>query len=85
MTEYIKETRDVPIVHETDILVVGGGVAGVGAALAAARNGKQVTIIEKSAVLGGLATLGHVCVYLALCDGFGHKVLIFRRVITRIY
>lgn len=74
MTEYIKETRDVPIVHETDILVVGGGVAGVGAALAAARNGKQVTIIEKSAVLGGLATLGHVCVYLALCDGFGHKV-----------
>jgi len=74
LTQYFEEARKIPIVQETDVLVIGGGVAGVGAALAAARSGKQVTLIEKSIVLGGLATLGHVCIYLALCDGYGHKI-----------
>lgn len=39
----------------TDILVVGGGVAGMAAALAAARRGLQVVLIEREAVLGGMA------------------------------
>lgn len=64
----------VPVYGETQVLVVGGGIAGIGAALAAARNGKKVTLVEKSCVLGGLATLGHVCVYLPLDDGAGNKV-----------
>lgn len=64
----------IPVYGETQVLVVGGGVAGIGAALAAARNGKKVTLLEKSCVLGGLATLGHVCVYLPLDDGVGNKV-----------
>jgi hypothetical protein len=74
MEKTISETHQVPITTETDVLVVGGGVAGIGAALAAARNGQGVTIIEKGIVLGGLATLGHVCVYLPLCDGIGNKI-----------
>ncbi len=57
-----------------DVLVVGGGVAGIGAAIAAARQGKKVTIVEKGSILGGLATLGHVCIYLPLDDGVGNKV-----------
>lgn len=56
------------------MIVVGGGVAGVAAAVSAARNGSRVILLEKSIILGGLATLGHVCIYLPLDDGLGHKV-----------
>jgi hypothetical protein len=57
-----------------DVVVVGGGIAGVAAALAARRNGCRVLLIEKSVVLGGLATLGFIAIYLPLCDGRGKKV-----------
>lgn len=70
----IEEKREIPVAGEADVIVVGGGLAGVGAAGAAARNGMSVILIEKSFVLGGLATLGHVCVYLPLDDGLGHKI-----------
>lgn len=66
--------RELPVWGNSDVLVVGGGFAGVAAAVSAARNGKQVTLIEKSIVLGGLGTSGHVCIYLPLCDGLGHKI-----------
>ncbi len=57
-----------------EVAVIGGGVAGVAAALAAARRGHKVVLIEKGTILGGLATSGLICVYLAICDGFGHQV-----------
>ena len=41
-----------------DVCVVGGGVAGVAAALAAAREGASVVLLEKLAALGGLGTVG---------------------------
>ena len=41
-----------------DVIVVGGGVAGVAAAVAASRNGAKTLLMEKSVILGGLATLG---------------------------
>ncbi len=43
-----------------DVIVAGGGFSGVGAAIAAARNGMQVLIIEKSNALGGAATVNMV-------------------------
>lgn len=60
--------------HECDVLVCGGGVAGVAAALAARRSGKKVILLEKSFILGGLATSGLVTIYLPLCDGMGKQV-----------
>lgn len=66
--------REIPIAGETDVLVIGGGLAGVTAAVAAARNGARALILEKSIALGGLATLGHVCVYLPIDDGLGNKI-----------
>ena len=69
-----RESNQVPIAGKYDVIVVGGGIAGVGAALAARRNGYRVLIIEKSVVLGGLATLGFIAIYLPLCDGRGKKV-----------
>lgn len=43
-----------------DVVVVGGGVAGIGAAIEASRQGASVAIIEKSLTLGGMLTSGHV-------------------------
>ena len=42
----------------TEILVIGGGPAGLSAAITAARHGRKVTLIEKNGYLGGNATLG---------------------------
>lgn len=57
------------------VAVVGGGIAGIAAALAAARYGKKVILLEKSCVLGGLATNGLIYIYLPLCDGNGRQVI----------
>jgi len=58
-----------------DVIVVGGGIAGVAASISAKRNGIRVCLIEKNYSLGGLATLGNVNVYLPLCDGMGKQVI----------
>ena len=52
----------VPVVAETDVVVVGGGPAGVSAAVSAARNGASVTLVERYPYLGGLASGGVVLV-----------------------
>ena len=57
-----------------DVVVCGGGVAGVAAALAAARTSKKVLLVEREYALGGLATLGLICIYLPLCDGGGYQM-----------
>ena len=71
----VKEKTSLPIRGEYDIIVVGGGVAGCAAALEGVRSNKKVLLIEKQTVLGGLATSGHVVIYLPLCDGYGHQVI----------
>jgi len=67
--------RKVPQRGRFDVVVVGGGIAGSAAALAAARSGVSVCLIEKLYALGGLATLGNISVYLPLCDGRGRQLL----------
>jgi hypothetical protein len=57
-----------------DIVVTGAGIAGIAAALAAARRGHKVALIEKQTLIGGLATSGLIYVYLPLCDGEGTQV-----------
>ena len=70
----IQETLTTPVTHNCDVLVCGGGFAGISAALAAARQGKKVTLLEKQFMLGGLGTAGLVTIYLPLCDGMGRQV-----------
>ena len=49
-----------PTLFETDVLVVGGGPAGMCAAVTAAREGARVAVVERWPMLGGLATMGGV-------------------------
>ncbi len=56
---------------EFDVIVCGGGIGGIAGALAAAREGASVCLLEKEYCLGGLATLGLIIIYLPLCDGDG--------------
>jgi hypothetical protein len=71
----ITEKLTTEVCGEYDVMVVGGGVAGVAAALAASRQGAKTLLLEKQVVLGGLATAGHIAIYLPLCDGMGNKVI----------
>ncbi len=63
-----------PAQYDCDVLVCGGGFAGISAALSAARLNKKVILLEKEYALGGLGTLGLITIYLALCDGYGKQV-----------
>jgi hypothetical protein len=54
--------RDVKVVARADVVVVGGGPAGMAAAFAAARNGASTVMLERYSHLGGLASGGMVLV-----------------------
>jgi hypothetical protein len=67
--------RELPLLARADVLVVGGGTAGVAAAVAAARSGARVVLAEASSSLGGLATNGLIALLLTLDDGRGQRVI----------
>ena len=70
----LSEKLETKVAHECDVLVIGGGFAGIAAALSAARAGKKTMLVEKSYYLGGLGTSGLVTIYLPICDGMGRQV-----------
>ena len=54
---YVREpSRKIPVVDSADVVIVGGGPAGVSAAIAAARGGSDVLLLEREYFLGGLFT-----------------------------
>jgi hypothetical protein len=61
--------RELEVRYEADILVVGGGPAGIAAALAAARQGASVRLIEAHSCLGGMGTAGMVPAFMQFSDG----------------
>ena len=57
--------KEIPVFHQTDVVVVGGGPAGFAAAVAAAKTGAKVALVERYGSLGGLFTNGMVLIMLA--------------------
>ncbi|MBR6792900.1 MAG: FAD-dependent oxidoreductase [Clostridia bacterium] len=66
--------KDAPLYGEYDVVVVGGGMAGVGAAVAAGRGGAKTILVENTSALGGLATMGIVNIPLDFLSGLGQEL-----------
>jgi len=58
MKTIIEPEREIPVVDEADVIVAGGGISGVAAAVAAARRDMEVSLVERNGFLGGVATAG---------------------------
>ena len=61
--------REIKVYHEADVVVVGGGPGGHSAAVAAARNGANVVLVERYGHLGGMASGGLVLLIPHMSDG----------------
>lgn len=75
MDVWEEPARSVPVIGRPEVLVVGGGSAGIAAAVAAARRGAETWLIEGSGTVGGLATFGLINLLLTLDDGAGTQVV----------
>ncbi len=73
--KYMTRTERLPIGGAYDVIVAGGGVAGAAAAISARRGGKRVLLLEKGAILGGLATSGLINFFEPMDDGRGHRLM----------
>lgn len=65
----LEPAREIPIIDEVDVLVAGGGPAGIAAALSAAREGANTLLVERFGYLGGMITGSHVVAILGVGDG----------------
>ncbi|RAP76119.1 FAD-dependent oxidoreductase [Paenibacillus montanisoli] len=70
--------RQVETYLHADVVVIGGGPAGAAAAISAARCGKKVALLEKSAQLGGMGTLANVSIFMPV----GNVTGIYREIIS---
>ena len=68
--------REIPVVYRCDICVVGGGSAGVFAAVRAARLGASVALIENNGFFGGVATAAKVNIWHSIYNTTGDKQII---------
>jgi len=60
MKAILEPQREIPVIADADVVVVGGGPGGLPAAIAAARHGVSVLLVERYGFMGGLATAGLV-------------------------
>ena len=69
--ESVAWSRRIPVRYGADVAVIGGGISGVTAALAAAQAGAKVCLVERFAVTGGNATVGGVASFCGETAGQG--------------
>lgn len=68
--------RELPILRDVDVVVIGVGPAGLGAAVAAARNGAKVFAFDQAGCIGGMATVGQVSPFMTSFDGTGDNMVV---------
>lgn len=71
----IEEEKKIPVIAEPDVLVVGAGPAGIGAAIAAARNGADTLLVERYGFIGGNLTIAMVNPMFTFHDTNGRQVI----------
>lgn len=71
-------SRQVPVYAKADLIVLGGGPAGIAASIAASRCGKKAILVEQSGQLGGMGTLANVSIFM----GVGNVTGIYREILT---
>ena len=72
----VRFSRDIPVTRETDVLVIGGGPAGIGAAVGAARAGARTVLVERYGFLGGNATASLVGPFMTSFSNDGSRQII---------
>src|SRR5258708_24362617 len=75
MDTYLEEAREIPIRYRAEVVVVGGGVAGVSAAIAAARSGADTLLVERYGALGGNLTIGLLEASMSFHDRRGKQLI----------
>ena len=69
----MEPARETPVCYEADVVVVGGGPGGIGAAVAAARSGADTVLMERYGYLGGMSTGGLVTIIPNMSDLHGKQ------------
>ena len=83
----INYTKEIELYGEYDVAVIGGGPSGVCAAIAAARAGARVILVESTPSLGGMATSGLVGPLMTCYDREGNEKVvggIFDEIVARL-
>lgn len=73
--ENIRYEKILSVKKHYDVIICGGGVAGVAAAVSTAKNGLSTLLLEKSNILGGLGTLGLINLFVPMCNGRGKQII----------
>ena len=88
MSEQVFYQKTIPVMGAYDVVVLGGGPAGVCAAVEAARCGANTVLVETTGMLGGMATSGMVGPFMTNYDRDGNRPVvggIYREIIEHLH
>ncbi len=74
-SKVVEQEREIPVLDRVEVLVAGGGPAGLAAAIAAARQGAKVGLLERYGYVGGMATGGLVLMLDRMGNDEGQQVV----------